>query len=340
MSAAKRAKTGPEPIKVCITGAAGQIAYSLINATCAGKMFGPDQPIDLLLLEVPVAACMEKLQGVAMEIEDCAFEVVSSVTVTSEPLVAFKGCNVALLVGAMPRKDGMLRKDLLAKNAGIFKSQGEALNQVADSNCKILVVGNPANTNAMIASHFCPRIPKKNFTALTKLDHYRAQHQIAAKAGSSVGDVKNLIIWGNHSKTQFPDASFGTVDGKPILGTAGIDAEWLKGDFVPTVQTRGAAVIKARGFSSAMSAANAIVGHVNAWWVGTPEGEWTSMGVISDGSKYGIPEGICYSFPCKCKGAEWEIVDGLEISDFSRGMMDKTKDELVEEKAEALSGFE
>jgi malate dehydrogenase len=326
------------PIKVCITGAGGQIAYSLLFALAKGDVFGPNQGVILSLLDVlPV---MEVLNGVVMELEDCAFPNLKGVIATADPAVAFKDVDVALLVGAMPRKDGMERKDLLAANVKIFKEQGIALDTVAKKSVKVLVVGNPANTNALVASEFAPSIPKSQFTCLTQLDHNRAKAQIALRLGVQANQVKNVIIWGNHSSTQYPDVSHAFVvnaDGSktPVAQAVNNDA-YLHGEFIKTVQNRGAAVIKARKLSSAMSAAKAICDHVRQWWFGTAEGEHTSMGIISDGS-YGVPAGLCYSFPVTIKGGQISQVSGLAVDEFSRKMMDATAAELLEERDAAFA---
>lgn len=329
------------PLKVCVTGAAGQIAYSLLYQIGHGDVFGKDQPLILTLLDIP--PMMEVLKGVEMELRDCAMTLVKEVISTASEQEAFTDIDVAFLVGSMPRKEGMLRKELLTTNAKIFRSQGMALDQYAKKTVKVVVVGNPANTNAMICSHFAPSIPKENFTALTRLDHNRARAQIANRVGVSSSAVKNVIVWGNHSSTQFPDVSHATVDKdgltQPVYGVVNDDA-WIQGDFILTVQQRGAAVLKARKLSSAMSAAKAVGDHVRDWWFGTSEGEWVSMAVMSDGS-YGMPEGVVYSFPVQI-GADhsWKIVQGLSISDFAREKMEKTAQELVEEKSMALDFLE
>lgn len=323
-----------EPLRVCITGAAGQIAYSLFYPICKGDVFGPNQPLVLTLLDIE--PMMNALDGVVMELQDSAFPLLSGVIATSNPTVAFKDIDAAILVGAMPRKEGMERKDLLKANAKIFAVQGKALDAVAKKSVKILVVGNPANTNCMIAQKHAPSIPKENFTCLTRLDMNRAKAQIAAKLDISLEKVKNVIIWGNHSSTQYPDVNHGTVTTLSneivTIREAVKDDSWLNGEFIKTVQKRGAAIIAARKLSSAMSAAKAICDHMRDWWFSSPEGEYVSMGVLSDGSHYGIPEGIVYSFPLKTSGQRWEIVEGLAIDDFSREKMDNTAKELMEEK--------
>lgn len=326
------------PLKVCVTGAAGQIGYSLLSMIGNGDVFGRDQPLILTLLDIP--SMLETLTGVEMELQDCAMTRVKQVISTADPQEAFKDIDVAFLVGAMPRREGMLRKDLLTANAKIFSSQGKALDQVAKKTVKVVVVGNPANTNAMICSHFAPSIPTANFTALTRLDQNRAQAQIAARVGVRTDAVQKMIIWGNHSSTQFPDASHATVerDGETVPAYDAVqDDAWLQGGFVETVQKRGSAIIKARKLSSAMSAAKAVCDHVRDWWFGTPQGQWVSMGVMSDGS-YGLPEGVIYSFPVTIgPDHSWKIVQGLPISDFARGKMEATGKELVEEKETAFS---
>jgi len=332
-----------KPLTVCVTGAAGQIGYSLLYTLASGYVFGESQPVILHLLDI--APAMEALGGVKMELEDCALSLLHGVVCTDDPMVAFKGADVAILVGAMPRKQGMERKDLLKANAGIFKVQGQAMNQVASKNIKVLVVGNPANTNAFITMHYAKDIPRENFTALTRLDMNRAKAQIALRLGVSVENVKNVSIWGNHSATQYPDVTHGHVEHYPNPGSktpiekAINDDSYLHNDFVKLVQQRGAAVIAARKQSSAMSAAKAICDHVRDWWIGTPEGEYVSMGVASDGS-YGIKEGVIFSYPVTCKNGTYKIVQGLHVSEFSRKMLDLTAEELYGERDEALSFLE
>ncbi|MFT5889620.1 MAG: malate dehydrogenase [Zhongshania sp.] len=316
-----------QPVRVTVTGAAGQIGYALLFRIASGAMLGDDQPVILHLLDITPA--MDALQGVRMELEDCAFPLLAGVVCTDDPNVGFKDADYALLVGARPRGPGMERKDLLEANAAIFSVQGKAIDQNASKNIKVLVVGNPANTNALIAQRNAPSISPRNFTAMTRLDHNRAMTQIAIKTGKTVNDVTNMTIWGNHSATQYPDLFNAKVSGKKASDL--IDQEWLEGDFIPTVQQRGAAIIKARGASSAASAANAAIGHVRSWALGTVGDDWVSMGVYSDGS-YGIAEGLIYSFPCRCKNGEWEIVQGVEVNDFSRGKMQATEKELAEER--------
>jgi len=326
-----------EPIRVVVTGAAGQIAYSLLYQLGKGDVFGQDQPLYLHLLDIPMM--MGVLDGVVMEMLDCALPLVRGIVPTADPAVAFKDIDAAFLVGAMPRKEGMERKDLLAANVKIFKVQGEALDKHAKKNVKVLVVGNPANTNALICAKYAPSIPKENFTAMTRLDQNRASAQIAAKMGLGVENVKNVIIWGNHSSTQYPDARFtilkkGGADTKLVDNIP--DTAWLQDQFISTVQKRGASVIAARKMSSAMSAAKAACDHMRDWWLGTNDGSWVSMGVISDGS-YGAPENVIFSFPVTCKNKEWTIVKGLAIDDFSKGKLEQTGQELTEEREEALA---
>ena len=326
MSAGK--STMKKPVRVSITGAAGQIGYQLSFRIASGQMLGADQPVILQLLEIPPA--LGALEGVAMELADCAFPTLAGVIATDNPDVAFAATDFALLVGAKPRGPGMERKDLLLENAKIFSVQGAALNAHASRDAKILVVGNPANTNALIARANAPDLNPRNFTAMTRLDHNRALTQLADKTGKHVSDIRQLTIWGNHSATQYPDIHHATVAGDPA--TALVDQAWLADDFIPTVQQRGAAIIKARGASSAASAASAAIDHMHDWALGSAEGDWVSMGVPADGS-YGIAEGVIYSYPVICKGGDYEIVQGLEINDFSRQRMDATDQELREERA-------
>ncbi|CRL03665.1 CLUMA_CG016438, isoform A [Clunio marinus] len=321
-----------EPIRVVVTGAAGQIAYSLLYIIANGEVFGKDQKLVLTLLDIP--PMMGVLEGVVMELHDCAFPLLTEVIPTADPAVAFKDVSAAFLVGAMPRREGMERKDLLSANVKIFKVQGEALNNHAKKDVKVLVVGNPANTNALICSHFAPSIPKENFTAMTRLDQNRARAQIAQRLGTDISNVKNLIIWGNHSATQYPDAANGTANGKPVTDL--VEASYLQSDFVTTVQKRGAAVIAARKMSSAMSAAKAAADHIRDWWHGTESGRFVSMGVVSDGS-YGIPKDIVFSFPVEIKNKQWKIVQGLKLDSFARSKLDITTKELLEEKEEAMA---
>ncbi|XP_075224767.1 malate dehydrogenase 1 [Lycorma delicatula] len=327
-----------EPIRVVITGAAGQIAYSLINVVARGDVFGVKQPIILHLLDIP--PMMGVLEGVVMEIADCAYPLVRGVVPTADPSVAFKDVDAAFMVGAMPRKQGMERKDLLSANVKIFKDQGQALDQYAKKSVLVLVVGNPANTNAFICSKYAPSIPKENFSAMTHLDQNRAQALIAHRLKVQVDKVHNVLIWGNHSSTQFPDAKWAYVeipDGDSVSVSKALnDDEWLQNDFIKTVQNRGAAVIAARKMSSAMSAAKAAGDHMKALWQGTPQSKWVSLAVVSDGS-YDIPKDIIFSFPCVVSDKKWSIVQDLTIEDFAREKLDITANELVEEKEEALS---
>ncbi len=316
------------PVRVAVTGAAGQIGYSLLFRIASGSMLGPDTPIELHLLEITPA--LGALNGVRMELDDCAFPLLTNVVCTDDADVAFGDADVALLVGAMPRKAGMERADLLSANGGIFKPQGEALSRSAKRDIKILVVGNPANTNALIAQQNASDLDPGRFTAMTRLDHNRAVTQIAQKLGATVNDVKRMTIWGNHSTTQYPDLFHCEVGGRNAYEAVG-DHEWVADTFIPTVAKRGAAIIEARGASSAASAANAAVDHIRSWSLGTPEGDWVSMGIPSDGS-YGVPEGIISSFPCVCKNGQYEIVHGLEIDDFSRARIDASAAELADER--------
>ena len=318
----------PQPIRIAVTGAAGQIGYQLIFRIASGQLLGPDQPISLHLLEITPA--LGALEGVVMELRDCAFPLLHDVVTSDDPEVAFDGIDAALLVGARPRSKGMERKDLLTANAAIFSVQGKALNARASRDVKVLVVGNPANTNALIASSNAPDLDKRQFTAMTRLDHNRALSQLAAKTGAHTTDIRRMTIWGNHSATQYPDIHHCTVDGK--AATDLVDAAWVKDTFIPTVQQRGAEIIKARGASSAASAASAALDHMRTWFQGTPKGDWVSMAIPSDGS-YGIEPGIVYSYPVTCRKGEYEIVQGLEINDFSRQRMDATEQELREERA-------
>ncbi len=317
-----------EPVRVAVTGAAGQIGYSLLFRIAAGDMLGPDQPVILQLLEVTPA--LKALAGVVMELQDGAFPLLSGVVTSDDPMVAFKDADYALLVGAMPRKAGMERGDLLSANGGIFKPQGEALSEVASRSVKVLVVGNPANTNALIAQQNAPKLDPKQFTAMVRLDHNRALSQLAEKTGKPVGSIRKMTIWGNHSSTQYPDLSQTTVDGTPALEL--VDQAWYEGTFIPTVAKRGAAIIEARGASSAASAASAAIDHMRNWALGTPEGDWVSMAIPSDGS-YGVPEGLIYGFPVTVKDGVYSIVQGLSVSEFSQGRMDATTKELEEERA-------
>ena len=320
--------TDKQPVRVAVTGAAGQIGYALLFRIASGALLGPDQPVELRLLEITPA--LRAVEGVIMELDDCAFPLLHGVEATDDPNVAFDGANVALLVGARPRSRGMERADLLEANGGIFKPQGQAINAHAADDIKVLVVGNPANTNALIAASNAPDVPRERFHAMTRLDHNRAIAQLAKKTGAAVRDVTNMTIWGNHSATQYPDLFHAKVRGQNAAELVG-DQAWLEHEFIPTVQKRGAAIIDARGASSAASAANAAIDHIHDWVLGTPEGDWVSMAVPSDGS-YGVPEGIISSFPCVCRDGEYEIVQGLEIDDFSRARIDVSTRELVEER--------
>jgi malate dehydrogenase len=315
------------PVNVAITGAAGQIGYALAFRVASGQMLGHDQPVNLHLLEITPA--LGALQGVVMELNDCAFPTLNKIVATDDARVAFKDCHAALLVGARPRGPGMERKDLLLANAQIFSAQGKALDAVADRKVRVLVVGNPANTNSLIAMKNAPSLDPKRFTAMVRLDHNRALSQLAEKTGTHVTDLKKVIIWGNHSATQYPDLHHATVAGKPALSL--VDQAWYAETFIPVVQQRGAAIIKARGASSAASAASAAIDHIRDWVLGTPAGDWVSMGVPSDGS-YGIPEGVIYGFPVTCNGGKYEIVQGLSINEFSRARMAATHKELLEER--------
>lgn len=316
------------PVRVAVTGAAGQIGYSLLFRIASGAMLGPDTPVILQLLEITPA--LKALEGVKMELDDCAFPLLAGVVMTDDANVAFGDADVALLVGAMPRKAGMERADLLSANGGIFKPQGAALSASAKRDVKVLVVGNPANTNAVIAMNNAPELDPGRFTAMTRLDHNRAVSQIAQKLGASVSDVKKMTVWGNHSVTQYPDLFNCEVGGKNAYEAVN-DHAWVDGTFIPTVAKRGAAIIEARGASSAASAANAAIDHIRSWHLGTPEGDWVSMSIPSDGS-YGVPEGLISSFPCVCKDGNYSIVQGLEISDYSRGKIDASTGELAEER--------
>ena len=316
-----------QPLNVAITGAAGQIGYALAFRVASGAMLGPDQPVNLHLLEITPA--LPTLQGVVMELNDCAFPTLNKVIATDDARVAFKDCPAALLVGARPRGPGMERKDLLLANAQIFSAQGKALNDVAARDVRVLVVGNPANTNALIAMKNAPSLKPQSFTAMTRLDHNRALSQLAEKTGCHVNDIQKMIIWGNHSATQYPDINHCLVKGQPARSL--VDANWIEKDFIPTVQQRGAAIIKARGASSAASAGSAAIDHIRDWFRGSAAGDWVSMGIPSDGS-YGIPEGVIYSYPVVCRNGQYEIVQGLAIDEFSRQRMDATHKELLEER--------
>lgn len=316
------------PVRVTITGAAGQIGYQLAFRIASGQMLGTDQPVILQLLEIPPA--LPALQGVVMELDDCAFSTLAGIVATDDPNAAFKDSDYALLVGARPRGPGMERKDLLEANAAIFSVQGKAMNDHANKDIKVLVVGNPANTNALIASSNAPDIDPRNFTAMTRLDHNRAMAQLAEKTDSHVNDIRKMTIWGNHSATQYPDVNHASVAGKDATDL--VDAGWLEDNFIPTVQQRGAAIIKARGASSAASAASAAIDHMHDWALGSAEDDWVSMAIPADGS-YGIEPGIVYSYPVRCKAGNYEIVQGLAVDEFSRGRMDATETELREERA-------
>jgi len=316
-----------QPMNVAITGAAGQIGYALAFRVASGQMLGPDQPINLHLLEV--TAALPGLQGVVMELNDCAFPTLNRVVATDDAQVAFRDCHAALLVGARPRGPGMERKDLLLANAAIFSAQGKALNAVADRGVRVLVVGNPANTNALIARANAPALPAAHFTAMTRLDHNRALAQLAEKTGTHVTDIRHMTIWGNHSSTQYPDLSHCLVKGQPAKSL--VDQAWIEQTFIPTVQQRGAAVIKARGSSSAASAASAAIDHMRTWFQGTAEGDWVSMGIPSDGS-YGVGSGLIYSYPVTCRGGQYQIVQNLSVDEFSRAKLLATEQELSEER--------
>ena len=316
------------PVRVTITGAAGQIGYQLAFRIASGQMLGNDQPVILQLLEIPPA--LPALEGVVMELDDCAFSTLAGIVATDNPDVAFKDADYGLLVGARPRGPGMERKDLLEANAAIFSVQGKAMNEHANRGIKVLVVGNPANTNALIAQSNAPDLNPRNFTAMTRLDHNRAMAQLAAKTNSHVNDIQRMTIWGNHSATQYPDINHASVNGKNASDL--VDKDWLTSKFIPVVQQRGAAIIKARGASSAASAASAAIDHMHDWALGTPDENWVSMAITADGS-YGIEPGIIYSYPVRCSGGDYEIVQGLTIDDFSRERMDQTEAELREERA-------
>ena len=318
------------PLRVAVTGAAGQIGYSLLFRIASGEMLGKDQPVILQLLEIPDEKAQAALKGVMMELEDCAFALLKGMSAASDPKVAFRDIDVALLVGARPRSKGMERKDLLETNGAIFTGQGRALDDVAKRSAKILVVGNPANTNAYIAMKSAPGLPRENFTAMLRLDHNRALSQLAARTGRPVDSIEKLIVWGNHSPTMYPDYRFATIGGRPAPEVVN-DEAWYRDVFIPTVGKRGAAIIEARGLSSAASAANAAIDHVRDWIAGT-SGKWVTMGLASDGS-YGIPESVIYGFPVTCAGGKVQMVKGLEIDAFSRAKMDATLKELEEERA-------
>jgi malate dehydrogenase len=325
-----------KPMRVAVTGAAGQIGYSLLFRIASGEMLGKDQPVILQLLEIPNEKAQKALKGVMMELDDCAFPLLQGMIGTADAKVAFKDADVALLVGARPRGPGMERKDLLEANGKIFVPQGQALDEVASRNVRVLVVGNPANTNALIAMKSAKSLPAKNFTAMMRLDHNRALTQIAQKAGKLVTSVKKMTIWGNHSATQYPDLFNAEVDGMNAAQLIN-DQSWVEGTFIPTVQKRGAAIIDARGLSSAASAANAAIEHIRDWVLGTPSGDWVTMGIPSDGS-YGIPEGVIFGYPVTCANGEYKVVQGLPVSEFSKGRIAATHKELLEERA-AIEGL-
>ncbi|GAB4349023.1 MAG: malate dehydrogenase [Immundisolibacter sp.] len=316
------------PVRIAVTGCAGQIGYALLFRIAAGDMLGPDQPVILQMIEVPQA--LKALDGVVMELRDCAFPLLADIVATDDVNVGFRDADYAILVGARPRGPGMERKDLLEANGAIFTVQGKALNDHAARDVKVLVVGNPANTNALIASRSAPDLDPRQFTAMTRLDHNRAISQLAARTGATVSAIRRMIVWGNHSSTQYPDVSHALVDGRPAPEL--VDRAWLENDFIPTVQQRGAAIIAARGASSAASAASAAIDHMRSWALGTADGDWVSMAIPSDGS-YGIPEGIVYSYPVTCRDGRYQIVQNLPIDDFSRARMDATAKELLEERA-------
>ena len=318
------------PMRVAVTGAAGQIGYSLLFRIASGEMLGKDQPVILQMLEIPDEKAQKALAGVMMELDDCAFPLLQSMIPASDPNIAFKDVDVALLVGARPRGPGMERKDLLEANGKIFGPQGKALSDNANRDVKVLVVGNPANTNCLIAMKNAPGLKPSNFTAMMRLDHNRSLTQVAQKVGKPVAGVKKLHVWGNHSATQYPDVFTAEVDGQKIWPMIN-DQKWLEDNFIPAIQKRGAAIIDARGLSSAASAANAAIEHVRDWTFGTRDGDWVSMGLASDGS-YGIPDGVMYGYPAVCKNGKFEIVKGIEVSDFSRGRMQATLKELTEER--------
>ncbi|WP_022910773.1 malate dehydrogenase [Aestuariimicrobium kwangyangense] len=322
------------PVKVAVTGAAGQICYSLLFRIASGALLGPDVPVELRLLEITPA--LKALEGVVMELDDCAFGNVAGIEIGDDPKKVFEGVNLAMLVGAMPRKAGMERSDLLSANGAIFTAQGKALNEVAADDVKVLVTGNPANTNALIAMTNAPDIPQRRFNALTRLDHNRAKAQLARKLSVGTDDIKHMTIWGNHSSTQYPDLFNTLVNGTSAADQVN-DQSWIEKEFIPTVSKRGAAIIEARGLSSAASAANATVEHMRDWVLGTPEGDWVSMSVPSDGS-YGVPEGLISSFPCIVTGGEYQIVQGLDVNEFSRSRIDASVAELVEER-DAVKGL-
>jgi malate dehydrogenase len=318
-----------QPIRVAVTGPAGQIGYALLFRIASGQMFGPDQPVILQLLEVPIEKVMNALKGVAMELDDCAFPLLADMVLTSDPNVGFKDANWCLLVGAKPRGPGMERADLLKDNGKIFIEQGQVIDRVSAHDCRVAVVGNPANTNCLIAMNNASGIPRERFTAMMRLDHNRAKAQLATKCGAPITSVTNMTIWGNHSATQYPDLHHAQVDGKTAADL--VDRQWIEETYIPTVQQRGAAIIEARGASSAASAANAAIDHMRDFALGSAANDWVSMGVCSDGS-YGVPEGLVSGFPCTTKNGEWSIVQGLDIDDFSRSRIDTSVAELAEER--------
>lgn len=317
------------PVRVAVTGAAGQIGYALLFRIASGQMLGPDQPVILQMLELPMEKAQQALKGVMMELEDCAFPLLAGMVGTDDPKVAFKDASQALLVGARPRGPGMERKDLLLENAKIFTEQGAAIDSVAARDIRVLVVGNPANTNALIAMNTAKSLPREQFTAMMRLDHNRAISQLASRTGAAVTSIKNMVVWGNHSPTMYPDIRFATIDGKPAADVVG-DEAWYRNEYIPKVGKRGAAIIEARGLSSAASAANAAIDHMRDWNLGS-NGAWVTMGIVSDGS-YDIPEGLIYGMPCTCADGKWEVVQGLEIDAFSREKMDATLKELTDER--------
>jgi len=317
----------PTPVRVAVTGAAGQIGYAIMFRIASGQMLGPDTHVHLSLLEIPAA--VRAAEGTAMELDDCAFPLLAGVDISDDPAKAFDGVNFALLVGARPRTKGMERSDLLEANGGIFKPQGRALSEHAASDIRVLVVGNPANTNCLIAQSNAPDIPRERFTSMMRLDHNRAKAQLAAKTGADVKDITNMTVWGNHSTTQFPDISQAKVQGRPARDL--VDQDWVQSEFIPTVQKRGASVIEVRGASSAASAANAAINHVHDWALGTPAGDWVSMAIPSDGA-YGVDEGLISSFPCTTSASSYQVVEGLPIDDFSRSRIELTVNELKDER--------
>ena len=324
----------PDPVKVTVTGAAGQIGYALLFRIASGQLLGPDTPVHLKLLEIPQA--VKAAEGTAMELDDCAFPLLAAVDIHDDPDQAFDGTNIAMLVGARPRTKGMERADLLEANGGIFKPQGEAINARAADDIKVLVVGNPANTNCLIAMSNAPDVPRERFTAMTRLDHNRAIAQLSKRTGATVGDITNMAVWGNHSPTMYPDLFNAKVRGERAWDVVN-DEAWVADEYIPTVGKRGAAIIEARGASSAASAASAAIDHVHDWVLGTPPSEWVSMAVASDGS-YGVEEGLISSFPVTCAGGEWSIVEGLDVADFSRERIERTVNELREER-DAVKGL-